>query len=278
MARKRFDKVRKKYIYHVFIFFIRLISYSLNKVIEGLYLCTKRIDLAVKRELNYKYGGGDPKTPIVPEIYDTYSASTYFFMDNINMIQGERNVLSMGGMVRYIVPLMGMVNRITHCSMIEVCDESELMFLFGEGKHKNFIIKYGDFFDINPGDESLENLNIMVSHVALHCMNDTRYGNEWNNNLRTYKFVKQLMNVCPNMKHVLVSVPVYYEDVVRNNNTLLDNEKFIKMFEDEGFILKDKLYDKHGDYKVGERFTYDFPVEFCKNERSVVGNFYFYKN
>ena len=212
------------------------------------------------------------------ENYGYYSATTMFMHRKMKEIWGEEkiNLLSVGGRVAYVVPMIPFCTNLLHLSMIPMEEKDELKNICDNCNINQMV---GDFFEFRSTEE-FKRINVLVSHATIHCMNDTRYGNDVSNReFKSYLFAKKLVELCPNIKYAIVSVPVNLEEAIVNNSTHLSDRKFIKSFEDEGFRLESCLYDKkclsENEYECGERFSKEFPIDYGRQHQYVVGNYCF---
>ena len=143
------------------------------------------------------------------------------------------------------------------------------------------IERTGDFFERSAEELYMNEVKVCISHAAIHCMNDTRYGNKGQKKGRPYLFAGKLCELCPNVQHVIVSVPVNEKEHMADNATWLSDRKFIKSFTDHGFVLKNTAYDKHclpeNEYSQSDRITKEFPSDYCKSHPYVAGNYYFFR-
>lgn len=210
------------------------------------------------------------------ESYSYYASTQCFANECLHLdFSGKIHLLSMAGKVEHIVPMIPMCEELVHISMMPMDDEYELNGLIT----KPIKTYYEDFFALET-DELLKRVNCMISHAAIHCMNDTRYGNDpTGREFKSYLFAQRLVVICPNIEMAIVSVPVNENDCIKDNSSYLSNNKFIDSFEKAGFKLVKTLYDKNclkGNlYEKGERFSDAFPADYCTNHRYVVGNYCF---
>ena len=111
---------------------------------------------------------------------------------------------------------------------------------------------------------------------------DSRFKNDFKSlqskDIRAYQFANKMKQICPNVKHVIVSVNVGKQERIQDNDSWLDESKFVKSFTDEGFILKEKYYDVFKGRLIGEwktRFYDTMPKVWIKEFNNVTGNYYF---
>lgn len=203
------------------------------------------------------------------ESYDDYSATTAAVVDGlIHAGLSEWNILSVGGCIRHIVPLLPMFNKFVHSTMIPIEDKDDIKDLLNQVD----VIEYnGDFFEIDDNNKDLENINVVISHETIHCMNDTRYHNSSDGIIsRPYLFADKVCRLCPCVKNIFVSVNVAKEEQLLNNATVLSEKKFIESFEKEGFSVKKAVYDKfrtRGGVQLSRMLdlALSFPMNIAKN-------------
>ena len=141
--------------------------------------------------------------------------------------------------------------------MVPIEDFEEINLLY---THDKIVERLGDFYELNNEMESMDEVEILISHATIHCMGDTRYGNtNERQNDRIYGFAQFVAGLCKNLKHIIVSVPVNERENLANNASWLNDKKFINSFEENGYKLKKAIYDKRclrdNDYNEGERIT-----------------------
>lgn len=210
------------------------------------------------------------------EVFDDYSASTAIMVESLlNSGLEHYNVLSVGGCVSHIVPLLPMFNKFIHCTMIPIEEKEAIRDLLDKPKLQEY---QGDFFDIE-GDDNFEDVNFCISHVTLHCMNDIRYHNmKGYANNRPYTFASHLSQLCPNVKGVVLSVDVAEVERLQDNNVVLSEGKLLDSFKNVGFNLKKVVYDKYStrkDDNLVRRITKEFPHEYCKKTGIIVATYCF---
>ena len=214
---------------------------------------------------------------IEPESF-SYYAVTQAFMNSVLKEYGNA-ILSVGGRVEHIVSHLPLYSKVIHVTMIPIEKIGELKELQG---YLNFEIKEinKDFFEIEKEALAGVDVETCISHATLHCMNDARYGNDESKSIRGYLFAKKLVELCPKIKHVVISAAVSNVDkAVTTYSRSLDNGLLIQSFLDQNFELKRCLYDKGvlhaNNYGVNERFSEEFPSSFCDDHVYVLGNYYF---
>ena len=209
------------------------------------------------------------------EEYDYYEFTTSFL---ISFIQEnhlyDKVALSIGGRIGGVVAVANLFSTVFHCSMMPMQDSDDFRKIFATNK---LIEINTDFWKLN--DERIKNVEFVFSHATIHCLNDTRYGNLNKDLDRIKKVPQHLKKICPKLKYILVSVPVNLENHFEDNNTWLGNESIIEEFDNAGFELKKAIYDKKClDNKFDNRFSLEFPRDYCMNHMYIIGNFLFVRN
>lgn len=207
------------------------------------------------------------------ESYDYYSATTTFMVNNISRVD-SKIVFSLGGRVQQIVPLLGMLDRLYHCSVIRMKHDIDLRNLPGAC---DFIAIYEDFFNIEHRKE-FDEINIVISHACIHCLNDTRYFNN-EEEFRSYKVARRINELFPNVNMVILSAAVNKMGCIKDNSSFLCEEQLVESFLSNGFFLDEKFYDlecgmEHV-YCVGDRFLKNIPD--LDVDKYVIGNYCFTK-
>ena len=137
-----------------------------------------------------------------------------------------------------------------------------------------------DFFELAPLD-----IDCVISHAAIHCLNDTRYGNEcttegWR---KPYQAPAKLRQIAGRTVPAIVSIAVGGDEGFFDNNVHLSHEKFIRSFEQSGWKLRDYFFDyvcggipQRPEYLAPEyRRAKCLPEQFEWSRHWVVGNYYF---
>jgi hypothetical protein len=129
-------------------------------------------------------------------------------------------------------------------------------------------------------------VDCVISHAALHCLNDTRYGNAnsaagW---AKPYRAAAKLREVAGRPVPAVVSVAVHRDEGFFDNNAHLGHAAFVRSFEAAGFALRDHFFDyvcggiaQRPEYlDPAYRRSKDLPPAPPANPREwVVGNYYF---
>src|SRR5580765_6278338 len=92
-----------------------------------------------------------------------------------------------------------------------------------------------DFFDLPTLD-----IDCVISHAAIHCLNDTRYGNNCTSDgwQKPYQVPAKLREIAGRPVPTIVSISVAREEGFFDNNTHLSHEKFTRCFEQSGWKLQ----------------------------------------
>lgn len=207
------------------------------------------------------------------ECFDHYDVTTALLIDYVKR-EGISNVelLSVGAKVAKLASLMYMCNSVIHNTMIPAIDVVEMKDVITYDSYTEYV---KDFFTLTK--KEVGKTNVVFSTVAIHTMNDTRYLNN-EEEFRSYRFAQKLIEICPNIDVVVVSVPVNREDYICNNCSYLSDSKFRESFENAGFMLVKSIYDKftyNDRYDEGDRFSLQFPEKWCSQHRYVIGNYIF---
>jgi len=137
-----------------------------------------------------------------------------------------------------------------------------------------------DFFDL----ASLK-IDCVISHAAIHCFNDTRYGNDctadgWQ---KPYQVPARLREIAGRPVPTIVSISVGREEGFFDNNTHLSHEKFIRAFEQSGWKIQDYFFDyvcggypqKPEYLSVEYRRARQLPERVESPRHWIAGNYYF---
>lgn len=208
------------------------------------------------------------------ECFDHYDVTTALLINYIKREGISRvDLLSVGAKVAKLASLMYMCNSVIHNTMVPAIDVVEMKDVITYDSYTEYV---KDFFTCTK--KELDNVNVVFSTVAIHCMNDTRYFNDEEEAFKSYKFAQKLTEICPNIDVVVVSVPVNKEDYICDNCSYLSDSKFIESFKNAGFTLVQSVYDKftyNDHYEDGNRFSVQFPEKWCLQHRYVIANYVF---
>ena len=127
----------------------------------------------------------------------------------------------------------------------------------------------------------------MISHAAIHCFNDTRYGNAHSAEgfQKPYAVPAKLRQIIGQKKvPVIVSIAVNREEGFFDNNAHLAHDKFVAAFEDSDFQLQDYFFDylcggipqTPQCLEVEYRRSKTLPKATGSRWHYVIGNYYFY--
>ena len=138
-----------------------------------------------------------------------------------------------------------------------------------------------DLFELGAMD-----VDCVISHAAIHCMNDSRYGNSadprgWHKPYQAAAKIRQIVGDQPTP--TIVSISVNREEGFFDNNTHLSHDKFIRSFEAAGFSLQEYFFDylcggipQAPQYMEHEfRRSKNLPQPGNSPKTWVVGNYYF---
>jgi hypothetical protein len=141
----------------------------------------------------------------------------------------------------------------------------------------------GDLFDLEPLP-----VDCIISHATMHCLSDTRYGNETQTDkspmVRPYLFPAQLRRMVGDRSlPTFVTVAVNHDERDWENNRWLSHEGVLKCFGASGSNLQDYYFD----YLTGgctnpDRFradayrqAKDLPPPSLEGVDYVMGTYYF---
>jgi len=137
-----------------------------------------------------------------------------------------------------------------------------------------------DLFELAPMP-----IDCVISHAAIHCFNDTRYGNVntstgWE---KPYRVAGKLREIAGRAVPTIVSIAVNREEGFIDNNAHLAHDKFIASFEAAGFALCEYFFDyvcggipqqpQYLDWAY--RRSKKLPETCASPKHWVVGNYYF---
>ena len=145
-------------------------------------------------------------------------------------------VLSITARVAHLADYVALFERVYHVTMIP----PQIPFIYD--RHR-LVVVVGDFFEMGPTD-----IDCVMSHVTVHCLSDTRYGNESafgeEGMRRPYQFAEHLRKVIGSRRvPTFVSIAVNRDEGQVDNDRWLSHEKFLNSFQRHGFELKDHYFD-----------------------------------
>jgi len=184
-------------------------------------------------------------------------------------------LLSIACRMSHLADYLGIFHTVYHNTMMET-----LLPFTSEQFPARYVEYRQDFFSMPPLD-----VDCVMSHSAIHCFNDSRYGNAaasdaWE---KPYQAATKLRQIVGDRKiPAFITVPVNRHENFRDNNVHLLHEKFIRSFEQAGFMLQDHYFDyvsggltqNRGYLELPYRRSQDLPTETLAKE-FVIGNYYF---
>jgi hypothetical protein len=184
-------------------------------------------------------------------------------------------LLSIACRMPHLADYLGSFHTVYHNTMVET------VLPFTQAQFPARLILYRqDFFSLPPLD-----VDCVISHAAIHCFNDSRYGNTtapdgWQ---KPYQAATKLRQIVGDRKvPAFVSVPVNHQEYFVDNNVHLSHDKFILSFERAGFTLQDHYFDyvsggltQTREYlDLSFRRSQELPKQTLPREY-VVGNYHF---
>jgi hypothetical protein len=171
------------------------------------------------------------------EFINYYGNTSHFALESIRRHAplAEMNLLSIATLMPHLADYTAIFKRVYHNTMVETrCP-------FPIGGHATLQLLQRDLFELPPMD-----IDCIISHAAIHCFNDTRYGNvnTAEGYEKPYLAAKKLREIVGNRTvPAVVSIAVHREDGFFDNNTHLSHDRFVKSFESAGFTLRDHFFD-----------------------------------
>jgi hypothetical protein len=172
------------------------------------------------------------------EVVDFWSNTSLYALQVIQQHGDLRNMklLSIGNRMANLADYLAVFGTIYHSTLLNtlVPDSS----LLSSGTLK--ILKE-DFFALPEMD-----VDCVISQAAIHCLNDTRYGNEGNLSgwERPYQAGAKLRQILGGKSvPVVVSIAAHKTESLIDDNARLAHDKFVRSFTDVGFSLKDYFFD-----------------------------------
>ncbi|HYX29096.1 MAG TPA: hypothetical protein VE863_11060 [Pyrinomonadaceae bacterium] len=172
------------------------------------------------------------------EYIDFYGNTSLFALEVLQRfgpLRGMR-LFSLGNKMAHLADYLGLFGTVYHNSMLTTAVPVE-------GNHGLAELKIlrEDFFDL----PALE-LDCVISHAAIHCLNDTRYGNAgsqqgWS---RPYQAAAKLRAIIGQKSvPIIVSIAAHQTESFINDNARLSHDKFVASFTNAGFTLREHFFD-----------------------------------
>lgn len=147
----------------------------------------------------------------------------------------DLRLLSVGSLMPHLADYLGLFRAVHHNTMTET-----KLPLPAEECPAELSLHRQDLFTLGRLD-----VDCVVSHAALHCMNDTRYGNARSDagQAKPYRAAAKLREIAGRVVPTVVSVAVHREEGLYDNNAHLSHDAFVRSFEEAGFTLRDHFFD-----------------------------------
>jgi hypothetical protein len=187
----------------------------------------------------------------------------------------EMRLLSIGSLMPHLADYLALFHTVHHNTMTET-----RLPLPADMCPAKLTLHRRDFFELPPLD-----IDCVISHAAIHCFNDTRYGNSssdagWS---KPYQAARKIREIAGRNVPAIVSIAVHQEEGFFDNNTHLGHEKFVSSFQEAGFTLKDHFFDyvcggitqKPEYLETKYRRSKELPALPAPPREWVVGNYYF---
>ncbi len=216
----------------------------------------------------------DPKMEFV-----NYHANTSLFALSIiqqNKPLNQQKLFSIACLMPHLADYLALFHTVHHSSLVEThWPAPPDRFPAKLFEHRN------DFFELPPLD-----IDCVISHAAIHCFNDTRYGNTNNSTgwQRPYQVPAKLRQIIGKKQiPIILSISVNKDEAFIDNNTHLSHDKFIQSFRASGFELQDHFFDyvcggipQKPDYlKLEYRRSKTLPPIGGPQKDWIVGNYHF---
>jgi hypothetical protein len=190
----------------------------------------------------------------------------------------DMRLLSIGNRMTHLADYVALFDTVYHNTLLNTLMPDTL-----DGSPRELKILKDDFFDLPP----LE-VDCVISQAALHCLNDTRYGNEgsasgWQ---RPYQAAAKLREIIGSKSiPVVVSIATHRQESLIDDNARLAHDKFVQSFVTAGFSLQDYFFD-YLCYGMPARVEYmdaryrrakELPTDkqAASEYNYVIGNYYF---
>jgi hypothetical protein len=210
------------------------------------------------------------------EFVDYYGNTSIFALRSI-LRHGEfkdMNLLSVACLRAHLVDYMSIFRSVHHVTMAQT--------RLPIPPDPSFHLLQQDFFSLPSLD-----VDCVISHAAIHCFNDTRYGNAHSAEgfQKPYQVPAKLRQIIGQKKvPVIVSIAVNREEGFFDNNAHLAHDKFVAAFEDSDFQLQDYFFDylcggipqTPQCLEVEYRRSKTLPKATGSRWHYVIGNYYFY--
>lgn len=214
------------------------------------------------------------------EYVDFWAHTSLFALDVLRRHGplGDMTLFSLGNRMAHLADYMGLFGKIYHNTTIKT-----LLPVESKTNVSEVLILEQDFFDLPQLD-----IDCVISHAAIHCLNDTRYGNiglssGWQ---RPYQAATKLREIIgPKSIPIIVSIAVHESESFIDDNARLSHDKFVSSFRQAGFTLNEHFFD-YLCYGMPFREEYlkpeyrrssvlPSPEQAASDYNYVIGNYYF---
>jgi hypothetical protein len=214
------------------------------------------------------------------EVIDFWANTSLFALE---VIQGhgplnEMRLLSLGNRMSHLADYVAVFEKVYHSTLLKT------MFpVSRNGSEAKLAVLKADFFELRPLD-----VDCVISQGSIHCLNDSRYGNEaskagWQ---RPYQAALKLRQIIGDRSiPVVVSIAVHRTESWIDDNARLAHDKFVASFLSAGFSLREYFFDYYcyGMPQLPEyiepqyRRSKELPtaVQAPSEYNYVIGNYYF---
>ncbi|MGA9996659.1 MAG: hypothetical protein WBP93_14675 [Pyrinomonadaceae bacterium] len=257
----------------------------LKKVVKAftppVILDLKRLALGQteKQAADASLSAAGPDRPDL-EYIDFYGNTSLFALEVLQQHGAlqEMRLFSLGNKMAHLADYLALFSTVYHNTLLQTA----IPFADEHGAGKLVLLKE-DFF----GLPKLE-VDCVISHAAIHCLNDTRYGNRgsmsgWQ---RPYQAAAKLREIVGDKSlPVIVSIAAHKTESFIDDNARLSHEKFVASFSEAGFTLQKYFFD-YLCYGLPFRSEY-FDTEYRRSQclptpaqapgeyHYVIGNYYF---
>lgn len=176
----------------------------------------------------------DPKIEFI-----NYHGNTSLFALDVLRRHGrlsEMKLFSIACLMPHLADYLALFHTVHHNSITEThLPLPQEMFPAKLALHKK------DLFDLDRLD-----VDCIISHAAIHCFNDSRYGNAATpaGRRRPYAVPAKLRQIAGGRTvPTIVSVSIHREEGLYDNNAHLAHEAFVRSFEESGFKLQEYFFD-----------------------------------
>lgn len=211
------------------------------------------------------------------EFIDFYGNTSLFALE-VMQRHGSLNqmrLFSLGNRMSHLADYVAVFGTVYHCTLLKT--------LFPAAATRNLVVLEEDFFELTQLP-----LDCVISQASIHCLNDSRYGNQANKAgwQRPYQAAKKLREIIGERSiPIVVSIAVHRKESWIDDNARLSHEKFVASFRSAGFSLREHFFDYccSGMPQRPEYFEeqYRRATELPTDEQApseynyVIGNYYF---